>query len=314
MSIAVMNWVWMHSPTSGNERLALLALADACSRDDGTGCFPSVSTIARKAGVSDRTIRRVIARLEQRGDLLVHRGGGRTSNSYTVVMDIHSPCQPVTPDSLSGVTPADRAALTQPCHRTPDTTVSPDPPWNHPVTAAPREPEAANSKPPGDIPGNSEPPEPPAAGTGEFFSELGQAWPLTRRQRDRLAPAVTAALAAGWTPVALARFAGVNTGGIRSPYAVLAARLSPAELPAPPAPAQRRPPWCGEPGCDPVTRFLLDERGYPGAINGRAVQCPRCGAPAARQRAPAGTEEPASPAGAQQQTRNRPETPNGDLR
>ncbi|HEX9355653.1 MAG TPA: helix-turn-helix domain-containing protein, partial [Streptosporangiaceae bacterium] len=60
MSIAVMNWVWGCSPTSGNERLVLLALADACSRDDGSGCWPSIPTIARKAAVSDRTVRRVI--------------------------------------------------------------------------------------------------------------------------------------------------------------------------------------------------------------------------------------------------------------
>jgi hypothetical protein len=65
MSIAVMNWVWTQSPTSGNERLVLLALADACSRDDGSGCWPSAITIGRKAGISDRTVRRVIARLER---------------------------------------------------------------------------------------------------------------------------------------------------------------------------------------------------------------------------------------------------------
>lgn len=54
MSIAVMNWVWANSATSGNERLVLLALADACSRDDGTGCWPSAATIARKAGTRKR--------------------------------------------------------------------------------------------------------------------------------------------------------------------------------------------------------------------------------------------------------------------
>jgi hypothetical protein len=53
-----MNWVWANSPTSGNERLVLLALADACSRDDGTGCWPSAATIARKANISDSTVRR----------------------------------------------------------------------------------------------------------------------------------------------------------------------------------------------------------------------------------------------------------------
>ena len=86
-----MNWVWTQSPTSGNERLVMLALADACSRDDGSGCWPSAVTIGRKAGISDRTVRRVIARLEQHGRILVNRGGGRSANSYTVVMDIHTP-------------------------------------------------------------------------------------------------------------------------------------------------------------------------------------------------------------------------------
>ena len=100
MSIAVMNWVWANSPTSGNERLVLLALSDACSRDDGTGCWPSAATIARKANISDRTVRRVITRLEADGYLIVHRGGGRAgfTDSYTVVTGdpvIHSPGQNV---------------------------------------------------------------------------------------------------------------------------------------------------------------------------------------------------------------------------
>jgi predicted ArsR family transcriptional regulator len=93
VSIAVMNWVWANSPTSGNERLAL---ADACLRDDGTGCWPSAATIARKANISDRTVRRVIARLEADGQVVVHRGGrARSTNSYTVVTSIHSPGQAV---------------------------------------------------------------------------------------------------------------------------------------------------------------------------------------------------------------------------
>jgi len=40
MSIAVIGRVWASVPTSGNERLVLLASADACSRDDGTGPPP----------------------------------------------------------------------------------------------------------------------------------------------------------------------------------------------------------------------------------------------------------------------------------
>ena len=110
MSIAVMNWVWANSPTSGNERLVLLALADACPRDDGTGCWPSAATIARKANISDRTVRRVIARLEADGYLLVQRGGSRSgpANSCTVLTGIQSPGQTVTPDNLTGGDTGDR--------------------------------------------------------------------------------------------------------------------------------------------------------------------------------------------------------------
>lgn len=96
----------------------------------------------------------------------------------------------------------------------------------------------------------------PAGGggrAGEFFAALGAAWLLTAAQRSRLTPAVLAALNAGWTPHELARFAGANAGGVQNPYAVLAARLSAAELPPPPGQRPPRPPWCGE--CDERTRM-----------------------------------------------------------
>lgn len=263
MSIAVMNWIWANSPTSGNERLVLLALADACSREDGTGCWPSAATIARKANICDRTVRRVITRLEADGHVVVHRGSGRagSTNSYTVVTSdrvIHNPGQTVTPDTLSGGDSCDRSPLTQPCQGTPDTAVSPDPPENHKGTAAAharktRRPAAADAR------------------VGEFFAALGNAWRLTETQRTRLAPAVGAALDMGWAPLALASAAGTDTAGVRSPYAVLAARLSPAELPVPAA-RSARPPWCGE--CDEVTRML--------DYHGDAPRpCPRCKRPRA---------------------------------
>jgi Helix-turn-helix domain len=89
---------------------------------------------------------------------------------------------------------------------------------------------------------------------GEFFATLGAGWRLTGAQRARLAPAVEAALSMGWTPAALGEFIGGNTVGVRSPYAVLAARLSRAELPATRGQPPARPPWCGQ--CDEVTRML----------------------------------------------------------
>ena len=60
--IAVRNRVWAIRPTYGNKRLVRQALADACSRDDGTGYWPSAATITRKASISDRTVRKVIVR------------------------------------------------------------------------------------------------------------------------------------------------------------------------------------------------------------------------------------------------------------
>jgi hypothetical protein len=263
MSIAVMNWVWASSPTSGNERLVLLALADACSRDDGTGCWPSAATIARKANISDRTVRRVIARLEAEGQVVVHRGGGRagSTNSYTVVTGdrvIHSPGQNVTPDKRSGGDTGDRPPRTQPCHGTRDTAVSPDPPGNHKGTAAGTPVREAPA------PTSASQPE-----VGAFFAAMAggsDRWLLTAAQRKRLAPAVAAALGSGWTPRRLAEFAGGNTAGIRNPGAVLAARLSETELP--PAPARaRRQPWCGR--CDQRTRLL----GFDGDT---PRPCPQC--------------------------------------
>jgi hypothetical protein len=107
----------------------------------------------------------------------------------------------------------------------------------------------------------------------EFFGRLGPSWPLTDSQRRRLVPKVAATLAAGWDPQALAAFVGANTAGVRSPAAVLAARLSPAELPARPGEAMNppRPPWCGAADCDERTRRL---QFADGADGGRCVRCP----------------------------------------
>jgi hypothetical protein len=134
----------------------------------------------------------------------------------------------------------------------------------HPGTAA--APAPADAACPGSEPAGG-------GAVARFFDALGPGWRLTAAQRSRLAPAVADAVAAGWDPGELAAFTGANSAGIRSPFAVLAARLSPDELPAPRGPAApRRKPWCGH--CDPDTRFLLDEHGYPGDLPRR---CPECG-------------------------------------
>ena len=147
------------------------------------------------------------------------------------------------------------------CQGTPDTAVSPDPPRTT------SEPSAAPAGARSDGPLEKRQVE--AAGkVSEFFTALGPRWALTTRQRSRLAPAVAAAQLAGWSPTGLAEFAGANTAGVRSPYAVLAARLSPGELPAPPGKPPPTPPWCGH--CNRATRRLEHADGAD------AGRCPRC--------------------------------------
>jgi hypothetical protein len=107
-----------------------------------------------------------------------------------------------------------------------------------------------------------------AAAAGRYFDGLGPQWRLTPAQRERLTPAVEAALAGGWRSDQLAEFPGANSAGVRNPYAVLSARLSPDQLPPAPGSSSSRPPWCGR--CDPESRFLLDEFGYPSA-----APCPK---------------------------------------
>ncbi len=131
-------------------------------------------------------------------------------------------------------------------------------------------------------------------GAQEFFARLGPDWPLTDRQHRRLARAVAAAITAGWTPATLAAFVTANTAGIRNPAAVLAARLSPADLPPPPGRARARSPWCGHGDCDERTRRLQRDDGADGG------RCPRChplavsGAGDAARSTAAGRHSPAS--------------------
>ena len=68
-------------------------------------------------------------------------------------------------------------------------------------------------------------------------------------------------------PQPLAAFTSLNIAGVRNPYAGLAARLSPAELPPPPRQRPARPPWCGQ--CDEITRML-------GFYGDAPRRCPRC--------------------------------------
>jgi len=64
-----------------------VAIGDCC-KDDGTGAWPAMHTIAARAGTSERTAQRSVAELVQLGELAIDENAGpKRSNLYTIRMD-----------------------------------------------------------------------------------------------------------------------------------------------------------------------------------------------------------------------------------
>jgi len=276
-----MNWVWEHSTAKGSELLLLLAIADAAD-DQGRNAFPSISTLAAKTRMSRRTVQRLVVKLEDDGHLILRRVGGRRANTYEVVLgrppepsprpvddppgpspagDRMTPRQDVTGDRL---TPLNRDNLSpQGCHShvTPGVTQLCHP--THPLPVLDPPPPAPPTATDGGGGGNPKPEtmdEP-----DRVLEQLGAEWRLGARSAERLKPAIRSALASGWMPTDLAAQLGNSADGVRSPYAVLNARL--ADLPDAPAPRPKRPAWCGE--CHEATRMRE-------AADGAPFRCPAC--------------------------------------
>lgn len=96
MSVKMMSIIWeMDLPPT--DKLVLLAVAD-WARDDGSYCWPSISTIAKKSGVSERTVQRTLRAAEQAGHLT--RIEDRGKGCRYLLHPRHS----VTPDTVSPVT------------------------------------------------------------------------------------------------------------------------------------------------------------------------------------------------------------------
>lgn len=87
-----MTWVWDHSQSRGNARLAMLALADTAN--DAGICWPSIDTLAHKMGVSESTARRQVQALVMAGELEIEHVDGR-ANRYRIVQS----------DTVSKMTP-----------------------------------------------------------------------------------------------------------------------------------------------------------------------------------------------------------------
>lgn len=83
MSIKAINWA-LELPLPPTPKLVLVVIADYA--DDLGYAFPGIATISRRASVSERTLTRVLADLEESGYLTRERrhlsNGNRTSDGY----------------------------------------------------------------------------------------------------------------------------------------------------------------------------------------------------------------------------------------
>jgi hypothetical protein len=328
VSVEAISWALNLAPVPADRggqpssacKFVLVGLANHAG-PDGTGAFPSVGTLVRYTGLSERTVRTCLDRLQAVGIVSpcdpgivaarIKRADRRPQgwnlnlalvrddldDAVIAVLEHQFPglgirlaaaappgadaqpdgVQSPHPESGHGEAVDNRPDEVQPLHPEPGTGcnrrgdgVQPAPPRGAAVAPEPsKEPSA--EPPAARVPARLVPVPAGMSGGGreveEFFAVLEDGWRLTRAQRYRLAPAVRAALDEGWLPQALAAFTGGNTAGVRNPYAVLAARLSPAELPPQHPQRPARPPWCGQ--CDQVTRMLGFDSDTP-------RPCPRC--------------------------------------
>ena len=85
MSVHVVSWVLRSSPERLGRRLVLLVLADH-AREDGTGAWPRVETIAEQARLSERQARRALRELELAGAIVNTGRSSKGTHVYTVKM------------------------------------------------------------------------------------------------------------------------------------------------------------------------------------------------------------------------------------
>jgi hypothetical protein len=154
VSIEVIARVLHHSRASGTTKLVLVGIANHCG--DG-GAYPSVATLMKYAGVSERTVQNALRDLKELGELIVakNRGGsknldnGRRPNLYTVRVECPAGCDGTTNHKMPTVSTG--AAECTPAVQNPvDPGVKP---------AAPKP--------------SSEPPTEPSTGDSENHSGLG---------------------------------------------------------------------------------------------------------------------------------------------
>lgn len=107
MSVQLIAWAYEQQVGSASEKAVLLALADASNGHTGR-CHPSVDRLARQTELGEKTVRRALLSLEDKGYITRHRardGEGRLGNySYTFPLLDNASLPPVTMTASPPVT------------------------------------------------------------------------------------------------------------------------------------------------------------------------------------------------------------------
>ena len=86
MSVQAMSLVFGYSKSELGCRLVLLSIADH-AKDDGTGAWPSVPTIAKQSKLSVRQVQYCLRKLEEMGELQTQIGcGPYGTNMYSILI------------------------------------------------------------------------------------------------------------------------------------------------------------------------------------------------------------------------------------
>jgi hypothetical protein len=239
----------------------LIVLADHANHD-GTGAWPSVATIARVTGLSERTVQRKLRALEAaeliaEGDQrhVIHIPVDRRPRVYDLLLKRGDTMTPRTAEGSTGVTPAtDRGDISDAtgCHG--DT----QPTKNHPEPPPPRDPSDASE------------PSLPSEGdhTARVLASRPPSMSFAIAAGPTLREAVDNAVAAGWSVRDLS--AHVWDGwpvNPRRPIGLLLDRLRTAAVTTPPT-AVAGVDWCGK--CMGPTHRWVE------LPDGTSLPCARC--------------------------------------
>ncbi|WP_020108303.1 helix-turn-helix domain-containing protein [Nocardia sp. 348MFTsu5.1] len=261
---------WATDAHVGSPVLKLILILLANKADEYFSCYPSVRTLMAESGAGRSTVLRALNTLETDGYLTrraqFHQSGAQRSSRYF----LNHPDSPQVDSD-----PGPELTLSRPdLGRAPSRRQTGGVSERHPPGDPEQDPLNPSPEPP------SEPP--PLDDADRVFDALPAPWTVGRADRQRLSPAVFAALANGWTTRALVEHLARNPNGVRYPVRVLAARL--ADLPGPPRnrriSGQPLLPWCGECEDDRSRTITIQQPDGSDA----AAFCPRCSPQAGRSR------------------------------